>query len=267
MAKKSDQEDAWIKWRGRTTRHDDDPDKPISPGTARSAPKREPTQFSAPDWTVWRLISTAKLWECVALGVGIDPAATAGLNHYERLSDEEVEHSARHGDERPRLAKEYLRRLKVACANVKEIAGISLVLGPEQIIDVSVGRYVSWMREHAPEFNLPAELGAFPSPAGESSAPPKNAVAPQKPSQAPILELRVARLVQFLDKHKVPAWERKQLRRWTLAQLHLELQQYPEFAAIEFSSFKRHFWRKQDVAKLPDPSKKTGDKLGVTTGG
>ncbi len=77
-------------------------------------------------------------------------------------------------------------------------------------------------------------------------------------AQVPIQERRVSRLLKWLDEQGIPAEARLPLRGYSLEDIYRALVQFTEFRSehssgdpIEFSSFKKHFWKPQKVCRLP----------------
>ncbi len=71
-------------------------------------------------------------------------------------------------------------------------------------------------------------------------------------------------MLQWLDKKEVPEAERLTLTGVTLQDIYQELIEFPEFRSahatgspIDFSTFKRKFWRNQSIAKLANKQRVT----------
>lgn len=78
-----------------------------------------------------------------------------------------------------------------------------------------------------------------------------------KAEREPVQQKRERRLRQWLDGQGIPEDRRHPLESFTLREIYNALSEFPEFRSdhgaglpIDFSTFKRHFWKKQNIAKL-----------------
>lgn len=99
----------------------------------------------------------------------------------------------------------------------------------------------------------------------ENSVPHREArknITLKKP--AAVLQARKRRLRQWLAEKKIPENEWRSLPGLSLQEIYNALCEYPEFRSkhaaglpIDFMTFKVHFWKKQQIAKLPNNNQKS----------
>lgn len=116
-------------------------------GTYKVATKQDRT----PDWDVWRHIPDVRLWEGVALSLGIEPTKVKFSPHAWMAAPAELP---------PDESEDFKKRLMVSAANFgKALIPTAIVLGKVFQSKVALVQFIQWAK--ALPWMMPAELEAM----------------------------------------------------------------------------------------------------------
>lgn len=177
----TDWREDWERYQQRYPRSTDP--EPIAAGSATSRYRPPPPEFKAPDWVRWLNTPEAEVWQCVAVCAGIDPDAhgLAEIEKYAGSTDSDARHDPK-ARVRRAAAQAFVRRLRIVCANVKEIADARLVLGHPELIAMNLLRCARWLHDRG--LDPVAELVELHAASAGSNATPAAEAGNGRPSRA-----------------------------------------------------------------------------------